>query len=67
LSIIELAILLDEDGGGRGSGVPVTCDTRFVPAHRLLARRLISRENRLAKLIPIDAKLDLLLKAAAGV
>jgi hypothetical protein len=30
----------------------------------LLARRLISMENRLAKLIPIDAKLDLLLKAA---
>jgi ribosomal protein L7/L12 len=30
----------------------------------LLGRRLISVEKRLAKLIPIDAKLDLLLKAA---
>jgi hypothetical protein len=30
----------------------------------LLGRRLISMEKRLAKLIPIDAKLDLLLKAA---
>jgi hypothetical protein len=29
----------------------------------VLARRLISMENRLAKLILIDAKLDLLLKA----
>jgi hypothetical protein len=30
----------------------------------LLGRRLISMEKRLATLIPIDAKLDLLLKAA---
>ena len=30
----------------------------------LLGRRLISTEKRLAKLIPIEAKLDLLLKAA---
>jgi ribosomal protein L7/L12 len=30
----------------------------------LLGRRLISMEKRLAKLIPIEAKLDLLLKAA---
>jgi ribosomal protein L7/L12 len=30
----------------------------------LLGKRLISVEKRLAKLIPIDAKLDLLLKAA---
>ena len=30
----------------------------------LLGRRLISVEKRLAKPIPIDAKLDLLLKAA---
>jgi hypothetical protein len=30
----------------------------------MLTGRLIKMENRLAKLIPIDAKLDLLLKAA---
>jgi len=30
----------------------------------LLGRRLIGMEKRLAKLIPIEAKLDLLLKAA---
>ena len=37
-------------------GVLINSDTRFVPAYCM--------ENRLAKLIPIDEKVDLLLKAA---
>jgi hypothetical protein len=50
---------------GRCDGAPVNYYTRFVPAHRLVAKAFDQHgKTGWAKLILIDAKLDLLLKAA---
>jgi hypothetical protein len=65
LPIIELVILLDENGlmGEATTFLSILILVLFLFI-AFLERRLIRMENRLAKLIPLDAKLDLLLKAA---